>query len=146
MQKLFLLIYHLFLSRPQLYPQKVSGFVLLCPKSQITDGSGLTTQGPSPGSGNGMEVWPGPAQSLFCTLRTKFGSRNVSASSPSPHSNPKFIVLELQDVFLKCGNFTPKSRFPSFKKRINKMMILPILATFLNYKCQQPTGVCQLFL
>lgn len=65
-------------------------------------------------SGNGMEMWPGPAQSLFCTLRTKFGSRKVAASSLSPHSNTKFIVLELQNVFFLMWEFHPKIQISKF--------------------------------
>ena len=87
-----------------------------------------------------METWPGPAQFLFFTLRTKFGSCKVAASSPSPHSNPKFIVLELQDVFLNVEISPQNPDFQAFFFFFNliKMMILPILATFLNDKGQQP--------
>ena len=84
-------------------------------------------------------MWPGPAQSLFCTLRTKFGSREVAASSPSPHSNAKVIVRELQNVFFFNVGISPQNPdFQAFKKKKINMMILPILATFLNDKCQQP--------
>ena len=89
-----------------------------------------------------MKTWPGPAQFLFFTLRTKFGSCKVAASSPRPHSNPKFIVLELQDLFLNMEISPQNPDFQAFflKKNLIKMMILPILATFLSDKGQQPTA------
>lgn len=117
LQKHFLLIYHLFLRRPQLHPQKVSGLFSPTqargPKSHMTDGEGLTTQALLLAAGVGLKLGLDRLSCYSVPPGTKLGPCKMAADSLSPALSPIIFSLGYR-VFLKIWKCHQKIQIPSF--------------------------------
>lgn len=103
LQKHFLLIYHLFLGRPQLHPQKVSGLFSSAqargPESQMTDGKGLTTQALLLAAGMRLKLGLDQLSCYPVLPRARFGSCKMAADSLESSPQPNNILFGLQGAF-----------------------------------------------